>query len=393
VPNHTADVREYPQGHHGFSEKKIPGARFRSDRPATIPQELEFHDQGACDDWQDANKTHNGDLFGQLSDLDTEDPRTLRALADTYKWWIANFDLDGFRLDAVKHAPKAFWDRFNAEILRFAKKIGKDNFLLMPEYLAGRPQEQLPATKVDLKDGGSVNLAPLNHPLFFALKAVAQGAPSSTLCDILRGMNEFYAEPTLNGKFADNHDFPRFLHDIGGNKKLYAAVLTTLYGVAGMPIVYYGSEQGFSGGADPWCREDMFENPELRYTTVPKPGQDNFDENSELYQLMSRLNALHAELDELRLGDTDIRWERDDRPDMFAFARKLPGSEIIVAGNFTGSEAEAKSLRLDPEVFAPGDLLCDRLDHDRIVKVRGSQDKPTIDLWLGAESAVILTKV
>lgn len=59
------------------------------------------------------------------------------------------------------------------------------------------------------------------------------------------------------GVFIDNHDNPRFLSITNWNP-LFKSALTFVAFSQGIPIIYYGSEQGFSGGADPNNREALW---------------------------------------------------------------------------------------------------------------------------------------
>lgn len=52
------------------------------------------------------------------------------------------------------------------------------------------------------------------------------------------------------GSFLDNHDQSRFL-SYQPDYTRYEAALTYLLMSQSVPIVYYGSEQGFSGTTDP----------------------------------------------------------------------------------------------------------------------------------------------
>jgi alpha-amylase len=67
------------------------------------------------------------------------------------------------------------------------------------------------------------------------------------------------------GNFNDNHDNPRFLNDLVGNLykdekqkvgiqekyKMFQAITAFCLTNDGIPIIYYGTEQAFSGGNDP----------------------------------------------------------------------------------------------------------------------------------------------
>ena len=62
----------------------------------------------------------------------------LQALADVYKYWIAFADLDGFRVDTVKHMDTGATRYFASVIHEFAQSIGKENFYLIGEITGGR---------------------------------------------------------------------------------------------------------------------------------------------------------------------------------------------------------------------------------------------------------------
>ena len=52
---------------------------------------------------------------------------------EVFSWWIAFADVDGFRIDTVKHMDLGASRIFAAAIHEFAQSIGKENFLLVGE--------------------------------------------------------------------------------------------------------------------------------------------------------------------------------------------------------------------------------------------------------------------
>lgn len=62
----------------------------------------------------------------------------LRALCDVYKFWIAFADLDGFRVDTVKHMSPGATRFFTSVIHEFTQRLGKENFYLIGEITGGR---------------------------------------------------------------------------------------------------------------------------------------------------------------------------------------------------------------------------------------------------------------
>ena len=75
----------------------------------------------------------------------------LETLTAAYKYWIAYADLDGFRVDTVKHMEKGATRYFASVIHEFAHSIGKENFYLIGEITGGRERafETLEETGLD----------------------------------------------------------------------------------------------------------------------------------------------------------------------------------------------------------------------------------------------------
>lgn len=62
---------------------------------------------------------------------------------------------------------------------------------------------------------------------------------------------------SILGGFIDNHDHERFLY----KNPSYTALrnnLVYIFMSKSIPILYYGTEQGFNGGNDPYCRESLW---------------------------------------------------------------------------------------------------------------------------------------
>lgn len=100
--------------------------------------------------------------------------------------------------------------------------------------------------------------ATLNYPLYFSIKDVFDYRQSMYgLRNCLNSEASAFSDPTVLGTFVDNHDNPRFLNLNPSTTLLQSAITFTLFG-KGIPIVYYGTEQYFKGGADPENREVLW---------------------------------------------------------------------------------------------------------------------------------------
>src|SRR4029450_8529932 len=102
--------------------------------------------------------------------------------------------------------------------------------------------------------------------------------------------------------FLDNHDNSRFLGSGYANQdeSRLRNALGWLLTSRGVPCIYYGTEQEFDGGGDPYCREDMWDG---QWDFGPSDG-DNFDLVHPSFQFTRRLLELRARHEALRRGTT-----------------------------------------------------------------------------------------
>ncbi len=115
--------------------------------------------------------------------------------------------------------------------------------------------------------------------------------------------------------FLDNHDVSRFLYSGAGTDALHLALLFLLT-EDGIPCIYYGTEQRFSGGNDPANREDMW------FT--------GYDQAAPTYQWIKRLTAIRQAYVALRRADTRVAWSSarvDDEEDAGIFAFERTGGD------------------------------------------------------------------
>jgi len=110
----------------------------------------------------------------------------------------------------------------------------------------------------------------LSYPLFFALRSVFESQSSMYNLQITAQQYEStFPDVNLLGTFLDNHDNPRFLNGQSDYKLYENAILYTLLS-SGIPIIYYGTEQGFNGGNDPYDRETLWTSNYNTSTTLYK---------------------------------------------------------------------------------------------------------------------------
>jgi glycosidase len=83
-------------------------------------------------DFFDLKDVHHGQ--GSLDRY--QSTAALENLIEVYKFWIATADLDGFRIDTVKHMDLGATRHFAMAIHEFAVSIGKEHFFWLVKLLA-----------------------------------------------------------------------------------------------------------------------------------------------------------------------------------------------------------------------------------------------------------------
>ncbi|RSK26399.1 LPXTG cell wall anchor domain-containing protein [Bacillus sp. HMF5848] len=273
-----------------------------------------FHEKKDIFNWANQDEVENGWLFG-LPDLNTENPETRQYLLDMAKWWITETDIDGYRLDTVKHVPVDFWEEFEKEV-----KSVKEDFFLLGEVWHDDPRYI--ANYQGALDGF------VDYPLFNEMTKVfaEPNHKLGGLANIWKRNNAYYEDPFLMGNFIDNHDNVRFtrlaLQKGQDPVTRWKLALTYMYGAPGVPIIYYGTEAAMDGANDPDNRRMM------DFTQV----------NEELQTHISKLAKARSEHDVLRRGELDVIYEEGGYS---IFKRTLDNEVALVVINNSDEAHEA----------------------------------------------------
>ena len=213
-----------------------------------------FHAERFITNFEDQNLVETGWVGNSsvpLPDLDTENEVVIATLHQWVSNLVQTFRIDGLRLDTVKHVRKDFWPAFVQSAGVFA----------MGEVLSGNPKY---LASYQQYTGGLLDYAAY-YPL---LRALSSGGNMTELMNLTaptyRGL---FTDSQLLGTFMENHDMPRFPGRISKDPAvLHNAMAYTMLS-DGIPIIYYGQEQGFEGGDDPENREALWSSS-YKYTAL-----------------------------------------------------------------------------------------------------------------------------
>jgi alpha-amylase len=288
-----------------------------------------------------------GDFFG-LDDLFTEQPRVVRGMIDIYKKWIADFGVDGFRIDTMKHVNDEFWQQFGPEVLRFARQQGKSEFFMFGEVFDTTKSFTSQFTTRDRMQ------SVLDFPFQEAARNFAsRGQPAGQLGRFFAD-DDWYTDADSNvyqlPTFLGNHDMGRIggfvqADNPGAGDAEWLArdrlAHELMYFSRGNPVVYYGDEQGFTGpGGDQDARQTLFASRVPEYLdddllgTSATHAQDNFVPAHPLYRGIGDLAAVTRAHPALRDGAHQHRYG-DATAGVYAFSRVDRGQqrEYVVALN------------------------------------------------------------
>ncbi|AZB42321.1 alpha-amlyase [Bacillus sp. FJAT-42376] len=274
-----------------------------------------FHEQKEITNWENQDELENNWLYG-LPDLNQENPDTRKYLLDTAKWWIRETDIDGYRLDTVRHVPKDFWRDFSKEV----KSVKKDFFLL------GEVWSDDPAYLAEYEKTGIDSF--VDYPFYEEASEIfsKSGQSAGPLIDVWKRNEHYYQSPYLLGTFLDNHDNIRFTRKALINQEppgiRWKLGLTYLFTAPGIPIVYYGSEIALDGAEDPDNRRMM-----------------DFRADEELISYITKLNNIRGHEKALVYGDMEKLY---DQKGMTVFKRTYKGETAVIAINNSDQTAKVK---------------------------------------------------
>ncbi len=236
----------------------------------------------------DGNSSYNDGLWYEgweghydLVKLNLRNPAVVDHILNAVRYWIEYFGIDGIRLDVAYCLDFDFLKRLRS----FTDSL-KNDFFLLGELLHGDYSRWV---NQDMLHSAT------NYECYKGLFSSFNSMNMFEICHSLK--NRFGPEPWCQYKgmhllcFADNHDVTR-IASILSNPAHLPLVYTMLFGMPGIPCVYYGSEWGATA-------DKSQGDPALR-PSFDKP------ESNELTEHIRRLVEAHKSCKALCYGDIKI---------------------------------------------------------------------------------------
>lgn len=253
-----------------------------------------------------------------LPQFNTDNPDVQEYLISSYENWLLNYDVDGFRLDAIETISLSFWEKFRARM----KKARPDCLLIgeiwTHDYRFIEPPRMDTLTNFPLlwflaEHLGTGKISP-EH---FAIKInlLREQLPAS------------HRDMMMN--FLSNHDIMR----IASRRGITPRRLKLLYGFLlmypGIPGIYYGDEIGMKGGNPPESRNGMI--------------WDEHRLDNGLHSYMRELIGIRRREKALAFGV--FRWIYADDSTRIAIFLREHGSEKIAAALHLGKTKSPHNLK------------------------------------------------
>ncbi|EPS26265.1 alpha-amylase Amy13A [Penicillium oxalicum 114-2] len=268
-----------------------------------------------------------GDTTVSLPDLDT----TLSSVQTIWYNWVSdlvsNYSIDGLRIDTVKHVEKSFWPGYQSAA----------GVYCVGEVFSGDPAYTCPYQ--NYLDGV------LNYPIYYQLLGAFKSTSGSisSLYNMINSVASDCADPTLLGNFIENHDNPRFASYTSDYSQA-KNVISFIFLSDGIPIVYAGQEQHYSGGNDPANREATW--------------LSGYSKNAQLYQHIASTNKIRSlaiSKDANYITSKNNAFYTDSNT--IAMKKGSSGSQVVTVLSNRGSSGSSYTLSLSGSGYEAGTKL------------------------------------
>ena len=303
-----------------------PGPAESIDYSALNPLNLEEHFHDICWITNEDYATHDAEMVEcwigndqyPLPDVNTTQPSVRNVFYEWIHSLVSNYTVDGLRIDTVKNVEPDFWPGFEDAAGVYA--VGEVADTSVPFVCSYQ---------------GSSTSGVLAYPMYYGLTGFFQSPEntSASFVSTAQGLNTSCSDTSLLGSFSENHDQPRFA-SYTSDVALAQNVVTYTILSDGIPIIYAGQEQHYSG--------DVNNDREATWLS-------GYNEQAPLVLTIKSLNGVrHAAISAAPAGEFSPSKSSFFYIDDHSLGiRKGPaGSQIVYVVSNVGSEAGQTTLDL-----------------------------------------------
>mgnify|MGYP003970551027 FL=1 len=330
---HELDIRvilDFTINHVSPEHKWVESLRTDGDYSDYIQTSANSHSSGMDglgaslpEQWEENALYRAYDGFGGLANLNYESADLQADIHEVIAWWLTEFEVDGFRLDAYwgpwrRYGPQ----EFGVPLRRLIKSIRPDAWILAEIEGTGL------GTQVYYSDTGSGGIDSGYDWAFSG--EVSSASQYGNLSQFKNRLSNFGFWPGPNARyfrFLENHDWTRIQELFASNPDRIKPLTGMLLTAPGIPMIYQGQEVGFGAGIG---------------DTRRLPVSWNNPRNKEWARLHRFL--AHARQASPAFGTQDISY-LDTPSDVLGYVRPWPNKNAVVLINFSD---QPKQVMVDP---------------------------------------------
>ena len=271
---------------------------------------LTAEQNATSEDWYIVNDKDvlSYECFGYYSimpKLNTNNSGLQEYLINIGKYWIEEFNIDGWRLDVSNEISHVFWRRFRHQI----KALDKDILIVGEIWDNGEPW-----LRGDQFDGA------MNYGLtqaikdYFANTIIDKDTFRIRINKLLMRNTDTANSAMLN--LLDSHDTERMFTSLNESEDKMIMCLGIVYTFIGIPMIYYGTEIGMTGENDPGCRKCMI--------------WDTVKWNKKIFETLKKLIKIRTDEKVLQYGN--FMW-LDIHNELLTYTRNYKNKSILVIIN------------------------------------------------------------
>jgi len=255
---------------------------------------------------KNGQRPYSPDGWTDVVELDYSNPALRQAMIDAMKYWVSEFDIDGYRCDAVSFVPVDFWKEARAQvdaIKPITWLAESDN----PAYAAVFDMDYAWAFNTSLNEFGH----------------------QQNLDQLVAACNKLVNNPNYAEKsrmvYLSNHDLNAFegteFSRYGNNVLPLTALYFTVYD---MPLIYNGQEIGMNKALS------LFEHD-------PIPWQPTNATYLDLFKRLTRLKRTQPALTGGKGRSPINRYPTNHDDQVLVYSRTQQNNEVLVMLNFSNN--------------------------------------------------------
>jgi glycosidase len=236
--------------------------------------------------------------WSDVADLDFSNEELRAELVKVMKYWVEEFDIDGYRVDTASMVPQDFWDMSIPQVMKVKDVL----------FLGETSDTGLSSSGYQLV---------YSWDSYSKLKSVFRGSKASVFTASSVRENSYFTQGQYM-RFITNHDetawdaSPVVL--FGGLEGSKAAAVAHMY-MEGIPLIYNGQE---IGNSDSWA---FFEK--WNY---------DWNQNPDIRAFYEQFGSIWTSSEALRFGDF-FRVSTDNPENIISYIRRSENEEILILVN------------------------------------------------------------